>query len=95
MLFLCTNILIFIVFSKEGPYLFENKYEMSEKFDLNDIKVNFPEAIIEKNGEEEIDYKALSLLLAEEICDLKDQLNEKDYQVTRIFERLERISEMV
>jgi hypothetical protein len=68
---------------------------MNEKFDLNDIKVNFPEAVIEKNGEEEIDYKALSLLLAEEICDLKDQLNEKDYQVTRIFERLERISEMV
>lgn len=68
---------------------------MSEKFDLNDIKSNFPAAVVEKDGEEEIDYKALLLLLAEEVCDLKDQLNEKDYQVTRLFERIERISEMV
>jgi hypothetical protein len=68
---------------------------MSEKFNLNDIEVNFPEAVIEKDGEKEIDYKALSLLLAEEVCDLKDQLLEKDYQVTRIFERLERLAEMV
>ena len=62
---------------------------------MNDIEVNFPEAVIEKDGEKEIDYKALSLLLAEEVCDLKDQLLEKDYQVTRIFERLERLAEMV
>lgn len=68
---------------------------MSEKFNIEDIEANFPSAVIKKEEGNEIDYKALVLLLAEEICDIKDQLNEKDFQVTRIFERLERLAEMV
>ena len=48
-----------------------------------------------KDGEKEIDYKALSLILAEEVSDIKDQLLEKDYQITKIFERIERLSKMI
>lgn len=68
---------------------------MEERFNIADIEVNFPSAIIEEGGEKRIDFEALSLALAEEVSDIKDQLNEKDYQITRIFERLERLAAMV
>lgn len=67
---------------------------MDEKFNITDLEAAFPSVIIEKDGEKEIDYKALSLVLAEEVSDIKDQLLEKDYQITRIFERIERLSKM-
>lgn len=68
---------------------------MDEKFNITDLETTFPSAVIEKDGEKEIDYKALSLVLAEEVSDIKDQLLEKDYQITKIFERIERLSKMI
>ena len=66
---------------------------MSEMF--QNILDNYPNAVKEKDGVMEIDYALLMSLLVDEISDLKDQLNEKDYQVTKIFERLERLAELV
>lgn len=68
---------------------------MDEKFNITDLETTFPSVVIEKDGEKEIDYKALSLVLAEEVSDIKDQLLEKDYQITKIFERIERLSKMI
>lgn len=68
---------------------------MNEKFDIAEIEAVYPSAVITTEEGKEIDYKALVVLMAMEISDIKDQLNEKDYQVTRIFERLERLAEMV
>ena len=68
---------------------------MNEKFDITEIEAVYPSAVITTEEGKEIDYKALVVLMAMEISDIKDQLNEKDYQVTRIFERLERLAEMV
>ena len=68
---------------------------MDEKFNITDLEAAFPSVVIEKDGENEIDYKALSLILAEEVSDIKDQLLEKDYQITKIFERIERLSKMI
>ena len=68
---------------------------MDEKFNITDLEATFPSVVIEKDGEMEIDYKALSLVLAEEVSDIKDQLLEKDYQITKIFERIERLSKMI
>ena len=45
----------------------------------------FPGAIVKG----ELDYKKLCILMAQEICDLKDQMNEKDYQILRITERID------
>ena len=68
---------------------------MDEKFNITDLEATFPSVVIEEDGEKEIDYKALSLVLAEEVSDIKDQLLEKDYQITKIFERIERLSKMI
>ena len=68
---------------------------MDEKFNITDLEAAFTSVVIEKDGEKEIDYKALSLILAEEVSDIKDQLLEKDYQITKIFERIERLSKMI
>ena len=68
---------------------------MDERFSIADIEANFPSAVIEEDGLKKIDFEALSLALAEEVSDIKDQLNEKDYQITRIFERLERLATMI
>ena len=69
--------------------------KMDEKFNITDLEAAFPSVVIEKDGEKEIDYKALSLILAEEVSDIKDQLLDKDYQITKIFERIERLSKMI
>lgn len=66
---------------------------MDKNFSIIDIEAYFPNAIVEENGEKAVDTEKLIMAMAEEICDLKDQLNEKDYQVTKIFERLERLAE--
>ena len=63
---------------------------MDEKFNIKDVESVFPEAVVEKSGKKEIDYEKLCLILAEEVSDLKDQLNEKDYQITNIYKRLEK-----
>ncbi|MBP5458349.1 MAG: hypothetical protein J6Y37_17805 [Paludibacteraceae bacterium] len=40
---------------------------------------------------DKVDYKALCLLLAQEVSDIQDQMNEKDYQILRITERLDKL----
>ena len=67
-------------------YLLENKNAMVE-FSIENIKTSYPEAIIDGD----IDYKALSFLLARELSDIQDQLQEKDYQILRITQRLDKL----
>lgn len=66
---------------------------MNEKLKL--IKEQFPDAIRENNGNEVVDYELLSLLLADEVCDLQDELNEKDYQILHIMEQLDEIKSKI
>lgn len=40
---------------------------------------------------DKVDYKQLCLLLAQEVSDIQDQMNEKDYQILRITERLDKL----
>ena len=54
---------------------------------LDVLKSLFPEAIVDGN----VDYEKLCKLMAQEIYDLKDQMNEKDYQILRITERLDNL----
>lgn len=68
---------------------------MGKNFSIQDIASNFPEVVVDVDGEQKIDYEKLSVALAEEVLDLRDQLLEKDFQVVKIFERLERLSTMV
>lgn len=68
---------------------------MGKNFSIQDIASNFPEVVVDADGEQKIDYEKLSVALAEEVLDLRDQLLEKDFQVVKIFERLERLSTMV
>lgn len=72
-------------------YLLKSGKTMGELFSITDIKSLFPEAIVVKNGTDEIDFKVLSLMLAQELSDIQDQLNEKDYQILRITERLDKL----
>ena len=60
---------------------------MSEYFSINDLKSLYPEAVVNDN----IDFEKLSLILARELSDIQDQLNEKDYQILRITERLDKL----
>ena len=60
---------------------------MVDNFSINEVQSLYPEAVV--NGE--IDYQILSLLLAKELSDIQDQLNEKDYQILRITERLDQL----
>jgi len=53
--------------------------------EVNFIKEFYPDAI--KN--EEIDYKSLCIILAKEVSDLQDELNEKDYQILHIMKQLD------
>ena len=61
--------------------------DMSEYFSINDLKSLYPEAVVNDN----IDFEKLSLILARELSDIQDQLNEKDYQILRITERLDKL----
>lgn len=55
--------------------------------DIKIIEEFYPEAI--ENGD--INYKALCIILAREVSDLQDELNEKDYQILHIMEQLDKI----
>ena len=56
---------------------------------LDALKSLFHDAIVDG----EVDYKKLCELMAQEISDLKDQMNEKDYQILRITERLDALED--
>ena len=58
---------------------------------FEEIKSLYPQAIAKIKGKEEIDYKKLCLILAQELSDIQDQLNEKDYQILRITQRLDKL----
>ena len=79
--------------SKQIYYLFSffvfivNKKTMGELFNIEDVKKLYPETVV--NGE--IDLKSLSLVLLRELNDIQEQLNEKDYQILRITERLDKL----
>lgn len=60
---------------------------MGELFNIEDVKKLYPETVV--NGE--IDLKSLSLVLLRELNDIQEQLNEKDYQILRITERLDKL----
>lgn len=60
---------------------------MSVNFSIDDLKSLYPDAVIN----DEIDFKKLSLILVQELNDIQDQLNEKDYQILRITERLDKL----
>lgn len=60
---------------------------MSEYFSISDLKSLYPETVVNDN----IDFEKLSLILARELSDIQDQLNEKDYQILRITERLDKL----
>jgi len=62
---------------------------MADIFSIDELRTVYPDAVIEKDGKSAIDFQALSLILAREVSDLQDQLNEKDYQILRITERLD------
>lgn len=57
-----------------------------EKF-LKEINEKHPEILIDG----EVDLKKLMLILYEEFCDIQDQLKEKDYQILRINEKLDKL----
>lgn len=54
---------------------------------IKEISEKYPEAIVNN----EIDYKKLTLILFTELSDVQDQLKEKDYQVLRITEKLDKL----
>lgn len=56
-------------------------------FSIDELKVKYPDAIVN----DAVDFEKLSLLLAGEVSDLQDQLNEKDYQILRITQRLDQL----
>lgn len=53
--------------------------------DIEFIKEFYPEAL----ENEEINYKSLCIILAKEVSDLQDELNEKDYQILHIMKQLD------
>ena len=59
----------------------------SRSMSIEDVKKLYPETVV--NGE--IDLKSLSLVLLRELNDIQEQLNEKDYQILRITERLDKL----
>jgi len=61
---------------------------MGDIFSKEDVKSLYPTVVNENN---EIDYKKLCLILLQELNDVQDQLNEKDYQILRITERLDNL----
>ena len=56
-------------------------------FSIDELKVKYPDAIVNDT----VDFEKLYLLLAGEVSDLQDQLNEKDYQILRITQRLDQL----
>ena len=61
---------------------------MAEDFSIADVLMQYPDVV---NEEGKVDYELLTVLLARDISDLNDQLNEKDFQILRITERLDQL----
>lgn len=60
---------------------------MNEIFSIEELKSIYGETVVDGK----IDFEALSLRLAQEVSDLQDQMNEKDFQILRITERLDKL----
>lgn len=60
---------------------------MDAIFDIEMIQAKYPEALVDGK----IDYERLSLVLLREIDDIQEQMNEKDFQILKITERLDKI----
>lgn len=60
---------------------------MTDIFSIEEIAQEFPEAV--ENGQ--IVMSKLVRILAAKVSDLQDQMNEKDFQILRITERLEKL----
>lgn len=60
---------------------------MDAIFDIETIQIKYPEALVDGT----IDYERLSLVLLREIDDIQEQMNEKDFQILKITERLDKI----
>lgn len=60
---------------------------MDEVFSLEELKSIYPAAFDGDN----VDYKKLCIILAQEVSDIQDQMAEKDFQILRITQRLEKL----
>jgi uncharacterized protein YehS (DUF1456 family) len=60
---------------------------MTDVFSLEDVKLEYPEAV--ENGE--IVLSKLCVAMADKVSDLQDQMAEKDFQILKITERLEKL----
>lgn len=60
---------------------------MTDVFTLEDVKSEYPEAVV--NGE--VVLGKLCLAMADKVADLQDQMAEKDFQILKITERLEKL----
>lgn len=58
---------------------------------LETVKEQFPEVV--KEGK--VDFELLSLVLFDEVSDLQDELNEKDYQILHIMKQIDEIKEKI
>lgn len=60
---------------------------MNEVFSIEEVKSTYPAAIVDGK----IDFERLSMILAQEVSDIQDQMAEKDFQILRITERLDKL----
>ena len=61
---------------------------MNDILSLEELKNAFPEAVVD--GQLALDK--LCVALASQVVDLQDQMNEKDFQILRITQRLDELS---
>lgn len=60
---------------------------MTDVFTLEDLKLEYPESVV--NGE--VVLEKLCLAMADKVADLQDQMAEKDFQILKITDRLEKL----
>ena len=60
---------------------------MIDIFSLEELAEQYPESVVDG----QIVLETLVRILATEVSDLQDQMNEKDFQILRITERLEKL----
>lgn len=63
---------------------------MLENYEL--IKKYFPVSIKEVDGKETIDMESLIFSLANEVADLRDRNDEKDFQISSIFNKIDQLN---
>ena len=64
---------------------------MLENYEL--IKKYFPESIKEVDGSKEtVDMESLIFSLANEVADLRDRNDEKDFQISSIFNKIDQLN---